>query len=70
MRGEHSGRGSQPAPGQGQRARGESGEGEAGPLQRIDVQDLFIGRRELILVHKGAEYLLRVTSNDKLILTK
>lgn len=37
---------------------------------RIEVRDLFQGRREILLVHKESEYRLRVTSNDKLILTK
>lgn len=37
---------------------------------RIALADLLEGRREAIIVHNGEEYRLRVTSNDKLILTK
>lgn len=39
-------------------------------VRRVDVNDLLGDRRELILVHKDAEYRLRLTRNDKLILTK
>ncbi|MEO1543021.1 MAG: hemin uptake protein HemP [Pseudomonadota bacterium] len=28
------------------------------------------GRTEIVLLHSGAEYLLRITSNGRLILTK
>lgn len=28
------------------------------------------GRREVVIVHDGSDYRLRVTSNNKLILTK
>ena len=31
---------------------------------------LFPGRREIIIVHHGQEYRLRITRADKLILTK
>ena len=31
---------------------------------------LFQGRREIIIVHHGREYRLRITRADKLILTK
>ena len=31
---------------------------------------LFQGRREIIIVHHGQEYRLRITRADKLILTK
>jgi len=41
----------------------------ASPL-RIDSTALFTSGREVIVVHKDAEYRLRLTSNDKLILTK
>jgi hemin uptake protein HemP len=36
----------------------------------IAVETLLNGRREVVLVHNGARYRLRITSNDKLILTK
>jgi hemin uptake protein HemP len=38
--------------------------------RRIDVADLLGDDREVCLVHRGAEYLLRLTSNGKLLLTK
>lgn len=37
---------------------------------RVPIEDLLRGRREVVIVHKGEEYLLRVTRNGKLILTK
>ena len=40
------------------------------PVKRIAVRDLLDGRREAVLLHDGAEYRLRLTSNGKLILTK
>ena len=39
-------------------------------VPRIDAGTLLSSSREIILVHKDTEYRLRVTSNDKLILTK
>ncbi len=39
-------------------------------LPRIDCGAILASNREVILVHKDTEYRLRVTSNDKLILTK
>jgi hemin uptake protein HemP len=36
----------------------------------FDVRELLGGGREVILVHGGERYRLRVTANDKLILTK
>ncbi|MEO1543667.1 MAG: hemin uptake protein HemP [Pseudomonadota bacterium] len=36
----------------------------------FDVSELMRGGREVILLHNGAEYLLRITSNERLILTK
>jgi hemin uptake protein HemP len=40
------------------------------PVKKIDLGDLLEGRREAVLLHDGAEYRLRLTSNGKLILTK
>ena len=37
---------------------------------RLNARDLLSGGREVILVYKDFEYRLRLTSNDKLILTK
>lgn len=36
----------------------------------LDTEVLFGDGREVILVHKGEQYRLRVTQNGKLILTK
>jgi hemin uptake protein HemP len=40
------------------------------PIKKIALRDLLEGRREAVLLHDGAEYRLRLTSNGKLILTK
>lgn len=37
---------------------------------RIDSSSLLQGMRELLIAHAGEEYRLRLTRNDKLILTK
>lgn len=37
---------------------------------RIDSVSLMQGARELLIAHAGEEYRLRLTRNDKLILTK
>jgi hemin uptake protein HemP len=37
--------------------------------QRVSSETLLGPRRELVIVHKGREYRLRLTQNDKLILT-
>jgi hemin uptake protein HemP len=36
----------------------------------LDVRDLLGGGKEVIILHAGKRYRLRVTANDKLILTK
>ena len=38
--------------------------------QRVDVVVLMAGRRDVVLVHGAEEYLLRITNQGKLILTK
>jgi hemin uptake protein HemP len=38
--------------------------------RRISTADLMQGAREVILVHEGEEYVLRITKTGKLILTK
>lgn len=38
--------------------------------RRISSQTLLKGDRELVIQHQGNEYHLRLTRNDKLILTK
>ena len=40
------------------------------PVKRIAISELLNGGREAVLLHDGAEYRLRLTSNGKLILTK
>jgi hemin uptake protein HemP len=39
------------------------------PPQRVTTRELLGGRPELIIVHDGREYRLRITQNGKLILT-
>jgi hemin uptake protein HemP len=49
----------------------DRGDGRAPPdTPVIDIRDLLAGGREAIIVHGGERYRLRVTANDKLILTK
>jgi hemin uptake protein HemP len=43
----------------------------AGPsASPVSSDTLFRGRREIVIVHRGQEYRLRITRMDKLILTK
>ncbi|MDF2810423.1 MAG: hemP [Microvirga sp.] len=44
--------------------------GQSVAAEEIDVTTLIGARREVVLVHRGERYRLRVTANDKLILTK
>jgi hemin uptake protein HemP len=37
---------------------------------RVESDDLFQGKSEIIIVHQNEEYNLRITRNGKLILTK
>jgi hemin uptake protein HemP len=37
---------------------------------RLDSRDLFVGTREIIIVHGDDSYRLRLTAQNKLILTK
>lgn len=37
---------------------------------RLKVAELLAGHREAILEHNGQDYLLRITANGRLILTK
>ncbi|WP_243050731.1 hemin uptake protein HemP [Dyella sp. RRB7] len=43
---------------------------DAPTVRRISSQLLLKGERELVIQHEGSEYHLRLTRNDKLILTK
>jgi hemin uptake protein HemP len=45
-------------------------EGTEPPPREVAVETILADRREAVLVHNGVRYRLRVTSNDKLILTK
>lgn len=43
-----------------------------GPVEapaRLSSERLFGAKREVVIVHNGREYSLRLTRNDKLILT-
>jgi hemin uptake protein HemP len=40
------------------------------PRQQVSTTDLMRGSRELVLLHEGQEYILRITKTGKLILTK
>jgi hemin uptake protein HemP len=40
------------------------------PPARVPIQSLLQGTKEVILVHDGQDYRLRITSRGKLILTK
>ena len=42
----------------------------ASDQRQIPSTSLFHGRREIVIVHHGQEYRLRITKADKLILTK
>lgn len=55
------------APSESDRGTGESA--PEGP-RRVDSPTLFRGDREVVIIHQGQEYRLRITRADKLILTK
>ncbi|MFK2904052.1 hemin uptake protein HemP [Dyella ginsengisoli] len=40
------------------------------PVRTLSSDELLAGGRELVIRHQGGEYFLRLTRNDKLILTK
>jgi len=44
--------------------------GETVSRPRVASTELFRGRREVVILHGGHEYVLRITKSDKLILTK
>lgn len=43
---------------------------EPEPVRRVESATLFQLGREVVIVHHGQEYRLRITKSDKLILTK
>ena len=49
--------------------RDASGDPGAEPGIAVSATSLLNGRREVIILHAGERYRLRVTANDKLILT-
>lgn len=40
------------------------------PPTKVDSATLFAGWREVVIVHNGEEYRLRITRQEKLILNK
>ena len=54
---------------QAQPAEGASRELTGTAAARVKSEELLGGRGELVIVHQGREYRLRVTQNGKLILT-
>ncbi len=36
----------------------------------VDIRDLLLGEKEIIILHDGERYRLRITANKKLLLTK
>jgi len=51
-------------------ATGAPPETPAPPRSRVRSHELFRGKREIVILHAGHEYVLRITKADKLILTK
>jgi hemin uptake protein HemP len=43
---------------------------DSGQVRRVESTTLFQLGREVVIVHHGQEYRLRITKSDKLILTK
>lgn len=39
-------------------------------IKQIEAKELFDGESVVVIVHGGERYQLRITKNDKLILTK
>lgn len=48
----------------------EPAEGRPTNHHEVAVETILGGEREAVIVHNGVRYRLRITSNDKLILTK
>jgi len=40
------------------------------PPRVVDIHELLGAAREVVIVHKGENYRLRITAKDRLILTK
>jgi hemin uptake protein HemP len=50
--------------------KGTAGAHPQSRMKRWTSQELFAGGRELVILHAGSEYRLRLTSQGKLVLTK
>jgi len=50
-------------------AAGEQTTSPSADARKVRSEDLLCGRGELVIVHQGREYRLRLTQNGKLILT-
>lgn len=49
----------------------QPGSGDTGPMpSAVLAERLFGGAKEIVIRHRGDDYRLRITRNDKLILTK
>ncbi|QGM97325.1 hemin uptake protein HemP [Methylocystis parvus] len=48
----------------------DSKTGSASPRSEFDARELLGPRQEAIILHAGERYRLRITANNKLILTK
>lgn len=48
-------------------AEGKQGQGE---VREIDISELMPNARETVIIYRGERYRLRITSREKLILTK
>jgi len=48
----------------------KTSQGSVATARRVSSHALLKGERELVIQHQGNEYHLRLTRNDKLILTK
>jgi hemin uptake protein HemP len=48
----------------------EQGSSRPPPLREVPIETILGAEREAVIVHNGVRYRLRITSNDKLILTK
>jgi hemin uptake protein HemP len=57
------------APHEKQSAAGAPQSDDDSPVE-IDAQSLFGARQEVTIIHAGERYRLRITANNKLILTK
>jgi hemin uptake protein HemP len=55
---------------EGEPPRYDSPGGPVSSRLRLSSRDLFRGQREVVIVHAGHEYVLRITRADKLILNK